>query len=86
MRTMEACETGRDPAPSQTMPTLFSVGGEQKLRFHVQSTQANMATETTTTTAPARGRTAQVRIHLRTKAEDIQLPDTGPVLVSTGKR
>ena len=43
-----------------------------------------MATETTT--APAQERTAQVRIHLKTRAEDIQLPDTGPILVSTGKR
>ena len=42
-----------------------------------------MATETTT--APVQERTAQVRIHLRTEAEDIQLPDTGPILVSTGK-
>lgn len=36
-------------------------------------------------TAPAQERTAQVRIHLRTKSEDIQLQETGPILVSTGK-
>lgn len=40
---------------------------------------------TATMTAPARERTAQVRIHLKTKNEDIQLPETGPILVSTGK-
>jgi hypothetical protein len=28
---------------------------------------------------------SQVRIHLTTRTEDIQLPDTGPILVSTGK-
>ncbi len=28
--------------------------------------------------------TAQVRIHLSTRSEDIQLPETGPILVSTG--
>jgi hypothetical protein len=30
-------------------------------------------------------RAAQVRIHLSTKSEDIALPETGPILVSTGK-
>ena len=35
--------------------------------------------------APTQERTAQVRIQLKTKSEDIQLPETGPILVSTGK-
>ena len=42
-----------------------------------------MATETMT--EPTQERAAQVRIHLKTKSEDIQLPETGPILVSTGK-
>ncbi len=36
-------------------------------------------------TSQSQERTAQVRIHLRTKSDDLQLPDTGPILVSTGK-
>lgn len=40
---------------------------------------------TMTTTAATQERAAQVRIHLNTKSEDIQLPETGPILVSTGK-
>ncbi|KAK3710314.1 ribosome biogenesis protein ytm1 [Vermiconidia calcicola] len=43
-----------------------------------------MATDTIT--APAEVRTSQVRIHLKTNNEDIQLPDTGPILVSTELR
>ena len=42
-----------------------------------------MATETMTETTHERA--AQVRIHLKAKSEDIQLPETGPILVSTGK-
>lgn len=43
-----------------------------------------MATETTI--APARvGSTSQVRIHLKTRSPDIELPpDTGPILIPTG--
>lgn len=44
---------------------------------------AQMATETIT--APSQERTAQVRINLQTRSEDIRLPNTGPILVSTGK-
>jgi ribosome biogenesis protein YTM1 len=36
-------------------------------------------------TAAANGRTSQVKIHLTSRSEDIQLPqDTGAILVSTG--
>lgn len=30
-------------------------------------------------------RAAQVRINLTTRSEDIKLPDTGPILVSSGR-
>lgn len=36
--------------------------------------------------AAANGRTAQVKVHLTSRNEDIQLPqDTGAILVSTGQ-
>jgi hypothetical protein len=42
-----------------------------------------MATQNDTTMA--NGRTSQVKIHLTSRSEDIQLPqDTGAILVSTG--
>lgn len=35
-------------------------------------------------TSPSK--TAQVRVHLQSRSEDIQIPDSGPILVSTGKQ
>ncbi|KAF2725537.1 putative microtubule associated protein [Polychaeton citri CBS 116435] len=46
-----------------------------------------MATETATATATANGRASQLRIHLISKSDDLQLPPgTGPILVSTDLR
>ncbi|KAF2765172.1 microtubule associated protein [Teratosphaeria nubilosa] len=46
------------------------------------SGEANMATQPPTTAAA--GRTSQVRVHLRSRSENLQLPQhTGPILVST---
>ena len=40
----------------------------------------------TVTMEATKERTSQVRIHLQTNSEDIQLPETGPILVSTGRQ
>jgi hypothetical protein len=44
-----------------------------------------MATETETVTAAPGARASQVRVQLKSRSSDIQLPqETGPILVSTG--
>lgn len=60
---------------------FLAASGRLQHPTNIQVRETNMATETME--APAK--TSQVRIHLKSKSEDLQIPDSGPILVSTGK-